>query len=99
MAKYKNRRGEVADAFEFCEDFMAVGANCHGVPDWGITAYDEEHIYFEATGECYIETKRGKRHVAVGDYIIRRENGDLNFSLGKNFNKLVNIISDELLQH
>ena len=77
MAKYKNRRGEVADAFEFCEDFMAVGANCHGVPDWGITAYDEEHIYFEATGECYIETKRGKRHVAVGDYIIRRENGDL----------------------
>ena len=46
MAKYKNRRGEVADAFEFCEDFMAVGANCHGVPDWGITAYDEERIYF-----------------------------------------------------
>ena len=56
---------------------MAVGANCHGVPDWGITAYDEERIYFEATGECYIETKKGKRHVSVGDYIIRRENGEL----------------------
>lgn len=77
MAKYKNGLGEVVDAFELRKDFMEIGAECRGVPDWGITAYDEESIYFGATGECYIETKKGKRHVSVGDYIIRRENGEL----------------------
>lgn len=77
MAKYKNKLGEVVDAFELRKDFMEVGAECRGVPDWGITAYDEENIYFGATGECYIETTKGKRHVSVGDYIIQRENGEL----------------------
>lgn len=77
MARYKNKLGEVVDAFELCADFMEIGAECRGVPDWGITAYDEEKIHFGATGECYIETTKKKRHVSVGDYIIRRENGEL----------------------
>ena len=49
-ARYKNKLGEVVDAFELCADFMEIGAECRGVPDWGITAYDEEKIYFGATG-------------------------------------------------
>lgn len=34
MAKYR-KKPVVIEAFEYCEDFMKIGANCRGVPEWG----------------------------------------------------------------
>lgn len=32
MAKYR-KKPVVIEAFEYCEDFMKIGANCIGVPE------------------------------------------------------------------
>lgn len=76
MAKYRKKPVEI-EAFEFCKDFMKVGANCKGVPDWGISAYDDGVIYFDDKDECFIKTLEGDHHVSVGDYIIQGVKGEL----------------------
>lgn len=76
MEKYRKKPVEV-DAFQFCGDFMKVGANCRGVPDWGICAYDDGVIYYKKIDECFIKTLNGDVRVRVGDYIIRGINGEL----------------------
>ena len=55
MAKYR-KKPVVVEAFELCEDFMKIGANCKWIPDWGISAYDDGIIYFDDKDECYIKT-------------------------------------------
>lgn len=67
----------VIEAFEYCEDFMKIGANCRGVPEWGISAYDDGIIYFDNNGECFIKTLEGDMKVGLGDYIIRGVNGEI----------------------
>lgn len=74
--KYR-KKPVVIDAFKFREDFMKVGANCRGIPGWGISAYDDGIIYFNDNDDCLIKTLEGDMKVSVGDYIIRGVNGEL----------------------
>lgn len=74
--KYR-KKPVVVDAFQFNENFMRIGANCEGVPDWGINAYDDGIIYFDKDDNCQIQTLEGNHHVSVGDYIIRGVAGEL----------------------
>ncbi len=74
--KYR-KKPVVIEAFEFKENFMEIGTNCEGVPDWGISAYDDGTIYFDDKDECYIKTLEGDHHVSIGDFIIRGVNGEL----------------------
>lgn len=74
--KYR-KKPVVIEAFVFCEDFMKNGANCRGVPEWGISAYDDGIIYFDDKDDCFIKTLEGDMKVSVGDYIIRGVNGEL----------------------
>ena len=67
----------IIEAFKFKENFMQIGANCEGVPDWGISAYDDEIIYFDKHDNCFIKTLEGDMKVSVGDYIIRGIRGEL----------------------
>jgi hypothetical protein len=76
MAKYR-KKPVVVEAFELCEDFMKIGANCKGIPDWGISAYDDGIIYFDDKDECYIKTLEGDHHASIGDFIIRGVHGEL----------------------
>lgn len=74
--KYR-KKPVVIEAFELCEDFMKVDANCRGVPDWGIVAYDDGIIYFDNNGDCYIKTSEGDMKASMGDYIICGVSGEL----------------------
>lgn len=74
--KYK-KKPVIVEAFEFKANFMKIGANCDGVPNWGISAYDDGIIYFDNNNECFIKTLEGDHHVSIGDFIIRGVNGEL----------------------
>lgn len=74
--KYR-KKPVVIEAFQFKENFMRIGANCEGVPDWGINAYDDGIIYFDKDDTCLIQTLEGDMKVSIGDYIIRGVNGEL----------------------
>lgn len=65
------------EAFELKENFMKIGVNCEGIPDWGISAYDDGDIYFDINNECFIKTLEGEHHASVGDFIIRGVNGEI----------------------
>ena len=75
-AKYR-KKPIIIEAFELFEDFMQIGTNCKGVPEWGISAYDDGIIYFDDKDECYIKTLEGDHHASVGDFIIRGVHGEL----------------------
>lgn len=77
----------VIDAFKFNNDFMKVGANCQGVPDWGISAYDDGIIYFNDEGDCFIKLSDADMKVNVGDYIVRLRNGQIFPDKQNNFEK------------
>ena len=74
--KYR-KKPVVVDAFQYCDDFMKVGANCNGVPDWGIAAYDDGILYFDKNDSLSVKTLEGDVTASVGDYIIRGANGEL----------------------
>lgn len=74
--KYR-KKPVVIEAFQFKENFMQIGANCEGVPDWGISAYDDGIIYFNDKDECFIKTLEGDMKVSIGDYIICGVSGEL----------------------
>lgn len=74
--KYR-KKPIVIEAFQLKENFMKIGENCKGVPDWAINAYDDGIIYFNEKGECFIKTLEGVHHASVGDYIIRGVDGEL----------------------
>ena len=76
MAKYR-KKPVVIEAFEYCEDFMKIGAKSRGVPEWGISAYDDGNIYFNNEDECFIKTLEGDMKANIGDYIIKGVNGEL----------------------
>lgn len=74
--KYR-KKPVVIEAFQLKENFMKIGENCKGLPDWGISAYDDGIIYFDEEGECFIKTLEGNHHASVGDYIVQGVEGEL----------------------
>lgn len=74
--KYR-KKPVVIEAFQLKENFMKIGENCNGVPDWAINAYDDGIIYFDEKDKCFIKTLEGVHHASVGDYIIRGVGGEL----------------------
>ena len=74
--KYR-KKPVVVDAFQYRDDFMKVGANCNGVPDWGISAYDDGILYFDENDSLRVKTLEGDMIASIGDYIIRGVNGEL----------------------
>lgn len=74
--KYR-KKPVVIEAFQLKENFMKIGENCKGVPDWAINSYDNGIIYFDDKGECFIKALEGVHHASVGDYIIRCVDGEL----------------------
>ena len=93
MAKYK-KKPVVIEAFEYCEDFMKIGANCRGVPEWGISAYDDGDIYFNNEDECFIKTLEGDMKANIGDYIIKGINGELYPCKPDIFEKTYELVGD-----
>lgn len=78
MMKMKYRKKPVViEAFQLKENFMKIGENCEGAPDWAINAYDDGIIYFDDKGKCFIKTLEGVHHASVGDYIIQGIDGEL----------------------
>lgn len=74
--KYR-KRPVVIEAFQlnkYTEHFMKE--NDVYIPDWGISAYKNDVIYFDDKGECFIKTLEGVHHASVGDYIIRGVDGE-----------------------
>lgn len=74
--KYR-KKPVVIEAFQLKENFMKIGENCEGAPDWAINAYDDGIIYFDDKGKCFIKTLEGVHHASVGDYIIQGIDGEL----------------------
>lgn len=78
--KYRKKPIEV-EAFQYDGDLVGSDGKYY-VPEWAAAAHEEgELTYGSVAGgplcELFVETPEGKRHAAVGDYIIKGINGEI----------------------
>lgn len=74
MATFRKKPEEI-EAFKFDGDFMNSKGRYY-VPDWAVVEYQAGMLYFVGP-ELYVKTRNGDHHVLAGDYIIRKETGEM----------------------
>lgn len=86
----------------FIYDGDLIGDNGPYVPEWAISAFKEGIIFYDSPdissppSELYIRMPDGRRHVNVGDYVVRQADGSIYSHDPEQFNKFykVNIEPD-----
>lgn len=77
MAKYRKKSIEV-EAFQYDGDFKGSDGRFY-VPEWAESALEDGTLYYSSVEpwELFVMTGEGVTHVAVGDYLILDEGGEI----------------------
>lgn len=70
------------EAFKYDGDLINSDGKWY-VPEWAVKAFNEGVMYYDSMTdedepcELFINTSEGRRHVSLGDYVIKGENDEL----------------------